>query len=157
MEGTGATVKEQTAAQALSALLKANPDLSVNGTVSAVVEESDPLEHAEQCAVIDWARAHEDVYPALRLLYAVPNGGYRHPATGAALVREGVRSGIPDLCLPVARRGFHSMYIEMKRIGGRPSSAQLYIIEQLREFGNMAVVCYGAGEAIRALEHYLAE
>ncbi|MBK8772660.1 MAG: VRR-NUC domain-containing protein [Rhizobiales bacterium] len=70
---------------------------------------------------------------------------------------EGQRAGIPDLCLPVARRGFNACYVEMKRIGGRPSSAQLYILEMLREYGNLAIIAYGAGEAIRALEHYLAE
>ncbi|MBK8772659.1 MAG: hypothetical protein IPM06_19840 [Rhizobiales bacterium] len=74
-------------------MLKANPDLSVNGQVSAVVEDVDPLEHAEQCAVIDWARAHEDVYPALRLLYAVPNGGLSTSGNGRGNEGGGATGG----------------------------------------------------------------
>jgi hypothetical protein len=148
-------MRDQSAGDAIAELLRRNPELGIKTDVSATVEQRDPLEHAEQCAVIEWARDHESQYPELGTLYAIPNGGYRHPATAAALVKEGVRSGIPDLCLPIARRGFNACYIEMKRIGGRPSPAQLYMIELLREHGNQVQVCFGAGEAIVAIRFYL--
>lgn len=34
-------------------------------------------------------------------LFAIPNGGARNPVVGAKLKAEGVRRGIPDLCLAV--------------------------------------------------------
>ena len=95
--------RDQTAGEALATMLKERPWLSVNGEVSAVVEESDPLEHAEQCAVIDWARAHEDVWPELGLLYAIPNGGYRHPATARAKTSSGTAKRAPHAAQSTGR------------------------------------------------------
>ena len=34
-------------------------------------------------------------------LFAIPNGGARNPIVGAKLKAEGVRRGVPDLCLAV--------------------------------------------------------
>ena len=28
--------------------------------------------------------------------------------------RQGVKAGVPDICLPVARNGYHGLYIELK-------------------------------------------
>ena len=39
------------------------------------------------------------------LLYAVPNGGYRNAREAARFKAEGVRSGVPDLCLAVSNGG----------------------------------------------------
>ena len=34
------------------------------------------LEHQHQVALIKWVKSIEDAYPVLKLLYAVPNGGF---------------------------------------------------------------------------------
>ena len=36
-------------------------------------------------------------------------------ATGGRLRAEGLKSGVPDLCLPSAHGEYHGLYIEMKR------------------------------------------
>lgn len=56
-------------------------------------------------------RAH----PELQLLYHVPNEGKRTWRTGARLKSEGLKPGVPDLCLPVARGKYHGLYVELKR------------------------------------------
>jgi hypothetical protein len=143
----------------LAKLLSERPDLAaINPDVSqpvTCVTVPGATEHDEQAAVIAWARANEDVYPELRLLYAVPNGEYRHPATAGRLKAQGVRPGTPDLALPVARRGKHALYIEMKRKGGKASPAQISTIDLLRYYGNSAVVCVGAQDAIETIKFYL--
>ena len=48
-------------------------------------------------------------------VFHIPNGGYRNKAEAAHLKAQGVRPGVPDLCVPVARHGYHGLYIEMKR------------------------------------------
>ncbi len=115
-----------------------------------------PTEHQEQCAVIQWAKLMEPRHPALALLYAIPNGGDRHAAVGRKLKAEGVRAGVPDLCLPVSRHRYNALYIEMKRAdGGRISKAQAKWIKALAAEKNKVEVCAGAGEAFRIIEEYL--
>lgn len=114
-------------------------------------------ETQEQEALITWVRIQERRYRALRLLYAVPNGGWRHKAVAVALYRQGVRPGIPDLCLPVARQGFHGLYLEMKslRLGADTSADQDKIIAALREEGYRVEVCAGWERARDVIVDYL--
>lgn len=113
-------------------------------------------EHTEQVAVIQWAELSLGRYPELELLHAIPNGGHRRPGVAGKLRAEGVRRGVPDLCLPVARGGAHGLYIEMKAPGGRERPEQRWWRERLCEQGYRSVVCVGADEAICALVAYLA-
>ena len=70
-------------------------------------------EATEQERLISWAQRQYNKYPELKLLYHVPNGGSRNTLEAANLKRQGVKAGVPDLCLPVARQGHHGLYIEM--------------------------------------------
>lgn len=116
-----------------------------------------PLEETEQEAVIRWATGQLDNWPELALLYHVPNGGKRGKRQAAALKRQGVNAGVPDLVLPVPRGGFHGLYIELKRReGGRVSSDQAGWIRDLTANGYRAVVRRGWEEAVDELRDYLA-
>lgn len=113
-------------------------------------------EHNEQVRLFAWARREVERRPELELLFAIPNGGARSAVTGARLKEEGVRRGVPDMMLPVARGGFHGMFIELKADAkARPTKEQTLWLAQLSERGYRAVVCHGAGEAQAALLEYL--
>lgn len=125
-------------------------------------------EHREQCLLFRWAALDALGCPELALLYAIPNGGHRNRVAAAKLKAEGVRRGVPDICLPVARSGCGSLYIEMKadyyrpvqgrkpkRVRGRPTKEQRWWIERLREAGQAAVVCWGWEEARDEILRYL--
>ncbi len=115
-------------------------------------------EHDEQAALIAWARAVEGQHPELRLLYAIPNGGFRSAKTAIAMKAEGVRRGIPDLHFPYPRpdKGQCGMWIEMKASGtGRISQIQKEVHENLRAIGYLVVVAYTATEAIKAICDYM--
>lgn len=109
----------------------------------------------EQAALFRWAAFSSGKHPELRLLYHIPNGGSRHPAEAANLKRQGVKAGVPDICLPVARGGFHGLYIELKAGKNKPTEAQVEWIEALAKERYAAVVCYGAEEAQEAVGEYL--
>jgi hypothetical protein len=112
-------------------------------------------EHAEQAALFRWAEFARARLPELALLYAVPNGGHRHKATAARLKAEGVKRGVPDVCLPVARSGAHGLYIELKTERGKATPEQLGWIRALRRQGYAAEVCRGWESARSMIEHYL--
>ena len=112
-------------------------------------------EAQEQEALFRWAAFAEGKWPALSLLYHIPNEGKRSAANGAALQRQGLRAGFPDICLPVARGGYHALYIELKRFGEKPSKKQRDWLEDLREEGNAATWCCGWAAASEIISKYL--
>lgn len=113
-------------------------------------------EHCEQVALFEWAAMVANRYPDLALMYAVPNGGHRHPATAARLKAEGVKSGVPDIHLPVPRWGYHGLWIEMKRrSGGTVSPAQKDWKSALERQGHRVEICRGFEAAKAAIEEYL--
>lgn len=114
------------------------------------------VEHGEQAALFSWARLAESQYPELALLFAVPNGGARNAVTGARLKAEGVKRGVPDIWLPVARDGYHGLVIELKAARGRPTREQLVWLEALKQQQWVALVCVGFESAQTALLKYLA-
>lgn len=114
-----------------------------------------PTEAEEQIALFQWAEYAEGKYPPLRLLYAVPNGGSRHRIEAANLKHQGVKAGVPDLCLPYPRGVYHGLYIEMKVGKNKPSDSQKVWLQNLASVGYFTAVCYGFNEARATIEHYL--
>jgi hypothetical protein len=123
-------------------------------------------EHQEQVALFTWATVMSGRHPELKLLYAVPNGAFMGGETAQAKLRgiqryrkleaEGLKKGVPDICLPCARQGYHGLYIELKRIkGGTVSHEQKEWLAALNTEGYKAVVCRGFDEAREVIEEYL--
>lgn len=65
-------------------------------------------ESIEQQNLFEWAKIFSGKYPELTLLYHIPNEGKRSLKEGARMKAEGLKAGVPDLCLPVARGGYHA-------------------------------------------------
>ena len=115
-----------------------------------------PTEAEEQRALFKLCAVLSGRYPELALLHHIPNGGSRNAAEAANLKRQGVKAGVPDIFLPVARKGYHGLYIELKRQeGGRLSDAQKWWIERLRRQGYAVYVCKGARAAARVICEYM--
>lgn len=115
-----------------------------------------PTEAAEQMMLFRWVETQKESLPELGLLFHIPNGGSRHPGEAARLKLQGVRAGVPDLCLPVPRMGYHGMYIELKRQrGGRVSAEQTEWIEALVRQKYCVAVCHGWEEARQQILGYL--
>lgn len=112
-------------------------------------------EHWHAVRLMRCVQAHEHDRPELSRFYAIPNGGHRSKATAGKMRAEGVRSGVPDYCLPIARDGAHGLYIELKRPTGRPSAEQESWISDLNAEGYVAKVAVGWWEAWRILATYL--
>ena len=114
-------------------------------------------ESGAQEMLFTWAMWQQEGRPELKLLYHVPNGGKRDATTGRALKRQGVKAGVPDLCLSVARGGYHGLYIELKAGKNTTSPKQKEWINDLGQQGYYAAVCRGWEEAKETIENYLDE
>jgi hypothetical protein len=121
-------------------------------------------EHTEQVVIMQWASLLEGQHPELALLAAIPNGaklpyikknGRRFSPEAMKLKAEGLKPGFPDMFLPVARRGFHGLFIELKYGRNQPTPEQMAWLDRLSEQGYLAVPAWGAEEAIEVLTEYL--
>ena len=74
-----------------------------------------PTESVEQQCLFRWAAFQSGRFPELALLYHVPNGGSRKKAEAGRFRAEGVKAGVPDLCLPVARGGVFCLALFVSR------------------------------------------
>lgn len=95
-------------------------------------------------------------YCSLRKLpvYAVPNGGKRNAKEAYYMKLSGTKAGVPDLCFPAARQGYHGMYIEMKWGKNKPTALQEEWIALLIENGYFVRVCYNFAEAKDVIDWY---
>lgn len=114
-------------------------------------------EHDHQVNLMSWAAMQTKALPELKLLFAIPNGGNRHQATGAKLKAEGVKKGVPDLALMVAKKGFHGLFIELKTEDKKSklSVEQQHWLTALTAQGYKAVECRGWDEARNTILDYL--
>lgn len=112
-------------------------------------------ETTEQMALFVWAGSNTHVLPCLSLMYHVPNEGKR--TNGAVLKAMGLKSGVPDVCLPVASHNFHGLYLEMKYGRNKATPEQEAFMAGLRQQGYKTAVCHGAEEAKAEILDYLQE
>lgn len=112
-------------------------------------------EGGHQEALFSWAAYQQGRMPELEYLHHVPNGGKRDKATAAALKRQGVKAGVPDIMLPAVRAGYHGLYIELKAGKNTTTAKQKGWLSFLRQQGYFTAVCYGWQIAAELIEKYL--
>ena len=112
-------------------------------------------EAIEQQHLFQWAAFMSGKYKELEYLHHIPNGGSRNKKEAVNLKRQGVRAGVPDLDLPVARKGYHGLRIEMKYGKNKPTEEQVKWLVFLKVQGYATAVCYSWQEAARTICRYL--
>ncbi len=114
--------------------------------------DSSPFEYQEQMVAATWLTKNNILF------YHVPNGGYRRAEEAAKFKAMGVKAGVPDLCIPIARGSHHGLYIELKRVcGGTLSEAQKFWMAELRKQGYDCYEAKGAQDLINYVQNYLKE
>lgn len=114
-------------------------------------------EGGEQEALVEWANRQACVYPCLKMLFHIPNGGKRDKIEAAKLKRQGVKAGVPDMCLPFPSGKYHGLYFEMKYGTNKPTPEQKEFLKFLDSVGYKTGVCYSSIEAIELIKSYLKE
>lgn len=115
-----------------------------------------PTESQEQQRLFQWAKMQSGKYPELELMYHIPNEGKRSRITGRRMVAEGLKKGVPDICLPVARGGSHGLYIELKRTKNwKITQEQENWMRDLMGQGYQVALCIGWEKAADVILNYL--
>ena len=112
----------------------------------------------EQEKLFEWAKDNIKNHYELWLLNASMNGFIPNKNLRFKAVKQGLKAGFPDINLPIARQGFHALYIEMKRVDVCAiDKYQIPWHKLLRDEGNRVAVCSGWHEAKNVLINYLTE
>lgn len=112
-------------------------------------------EACEQVKLFQWAQFMTAKHPELELMFHIPNGGSRNKLEAANLKRQGVKSGVPDICLPIPSKGYHGLYIEMKYGKNKPTDNQKKYLNNLSRQGYAVAVCYSWEKAAKVICKYL--
>ena len=98
-------------------------------------------------------------YPrAFKAAFHVPNGGHRNKVTAAKLKAEGVKAGVPDICVAMARGGYYGLYAEMKAkppYNAAVSKHQKEWLARLEDEGYLVQVCKGFNEFKSFIDLYM--
>jgi len=80
--------------------------------------------------------------PELVLAFSIPNEvNVGSKWAGYWLNRSGRKKGVPDIFIPSPQHGYHGLFIEMKRLGGKPRESQINWLEALGNQGYFATSC----------------
>lgn len=110
------------------------------------------IEASHQEAFFQWLR----LYPWIdELTWHTPNGGARTKAGGAALRRQGVKPGVPDIYVAIPNDGYHGYFIELKSKGAKTTEHQDKMHVNLERNGYKVDICYSWTEAKDNLLAYL--
>ena len=115
------------------------------------ISEPHRSEDTEQAQLIQWCKTR----PELQFLFHIPNENTAGIRWGIRNRKMGVKSGVPDLMLPIPSQGYHGLFVEMKAMNGEVSPNQRKWIDALNGFGYLAVVAYGWEDAKCRILDYL--
>ena len=118
-------------------------------------------EHAHQVALMCACALAIHEHSELALLFAIPNGGDRSPIVAGRLKAEGVKPGVSDLFLPVAKGAYHGLFLELKvpirksTKNGGMSDKQVEFCNDVSLQGYACFCVWGWEHAFRVLTNYL--
>lgn len=115
-------------------------------------QQTVPTEAEEQEALFSWCLAN-----GIDMVH-IPNERKCTAYVAGQLLRQGMRKGFPDNFIPIARGGFHGLFIELKRAKkslSKKSPEQREWVKKLNASGYKAVFCYGAEETKKVISEYL--
>ncbi len=112
-------------------------------------------EAMEQEKLFRWAFYMSAKYPDLAFLHHIPNGGSRNKIEAFNLKKQGVKAGVPDVCLPVPSGEYHGLYIEMKYDRNKPTENQCKWLAFLSSKRYAVKVCYDWQSAAESICRYL--
>lgn len=90
-----------------------------------------------------------------RIFHIANENTVKHHGHHAKRKCLGVRAGVADYFLPVARGSKHGLWLEAKVKPNRMSKAQKDFMTQMEEAGYATAVCYTVDEMLKTINNYI--
>ncbi len=116
-------------------------------------EHEEQVEFFEEIAKL--AAADPRYAIAVRRTFAIPNGGFRDPATAGKLKAEGVKPGVSDVMCALPCKQWHGLFVEFKSMTGGASPEQRDFLIESFDLCYLAVCCRGCEHALIVWKRYV--
>ncbi len=117
-------------------------------------------ENAIQASFFQWTELQKGKHPELVLFHSIPNGSHKSPVSRMIYKATGLKSGVPDCFLPVARGKHHGLYIEFIYFnGGEPllTNDHINLMEKISDKQSQRIsLCYSTNGTIFPSEKVIA-
>ncbi len=101
--------------------------------------------------IMRWVR----LQPAIaRYVLHFPNEGRRSPRYGKLLKDLGMRPGVSDLFIPLARKGYIGAWIELKTPKGIVTALQKEFLMDMEQQGHYTAICRSIEDGIKTIGWY---
>lgn len=120
-------------------------------------------EHDIQASLFNYCTIFENQFPQLKTMFAIPNGfwaagsGKRKFALMNKYKAEGLKPGIPDICLPLpsADGKWNVLFLECKKPGEKLNDNQKKIHQLFNSKGIRVEIFYSRSEALNIISNHL--
>lgn len=112
-------------------------------------------EDSELIKFFDWVRVNEKFDSRFSAIYHVANERCTSMHKGKIFKQKGVRSGVPDVHVPIPSGMYPGLFIEFKIRPNTLSDSQKGFIKTLLGLGYLVVIAWSADEAIEIVREYL--
>jgi len=89
------------------------------------------------------------------LWFHPPNGGVRDKGTAIKLKKQGVKPGVPDVCILEPRFQYHGLFIELKVGKNKTQPTQDHWLKELQKRNYLVKVSYSLDETVDLIDKYL--
>lgn len=117
------------------------------------------LEGQIQIQVFNWIRANEEHYPVLKVIFHTPNSFFGTSFGVIMWLKQlGLRKGVYDIIVPVAKHGYSSLWIEIKKGKGKLTEEQKMFKEIISEHSDIPTkfeTFYDAESCINSIKEFL--
>ena len=109
--------------------------------------------------IVNWIKENEENYEVLKTIFHCPNSFFGTSFSIVAWLKKlGLRKGVYDLIVPIAKDGYAGLWIEVKTIKGKLSTEQkdyMRLINQYSDIPTKFIVVTDAENGISAIKNYL--
>ncbi|CAB4203012.1 VRR-NUC domain containing protein [uncultured Caudovirales phage] len=114
-------------------------------------------EDSELIKFFDWVSWQEKIDPRFKAIYHIANERKTSWIGGKILKSKGVRSGVPDVCVPIPTKSYPGLYIEFKVKPNKLTSNQSDYCQLLHAMGYAVRIAWSGEEALGIVKSYLKE